>query len=123
MNGKTEAEGSALDTLKLLVAVVIIAAGIVGFYYYEEQVLWMRLLGLLVVVGIALFIAGQTAKGRLIRGFLSDAHVEMRKVVWPTRQETVQTTLVIAVAVLITALFLWGVDSLLFVIVKSLTGA
>jgi len=123
MNAKTEEKGSALDTVKLLLAVIIISVGIVGFYFYEDQVLWVRLLGLLVVIGLALFIAGQTAFGRKTRGFISDAHIEVRKVVWPTRQETMQTTLVIAIAVLITSLFLWGVDSLLFVVVRALTGS
>ena len=123
MNAKTEVQGSALDTVKLMLAVVILAGGIVGFYLLEEQVLWVRLAGLLAMVAAALAIAGQTVKGRRIRGFITDAQVEVRKVVWPTRQETLQTTLIIAIAVLITSLFLWGVDSLLFVLVKSLTGA
>ena len=79
-------------------------------------------MGLLATVGVAVFISLQTVKGRRIADFFTAAHTEVRKVVWPSRQETLQTTLVIFIAVLLTALFLWGVDSLLFVLVRNLTG-
>ena len=122
MNAKIETQGSFMDTVMLLLAVIIIIAGIVGFYILEAQPVWVRLLGLLVAVAIAIFISLQTDKGRRIAGFFSAARVEVRKVVWPSRQETIQTTFIIFIAVLLTSLFLWGVDSILFVIVRSLTG-
>lgn len=122
MSVKTEEQGSGLDTLKLLLALLMLVAAIVGFYWLGEQALWIRLLSLLVTVGLALVVIGSTAVGRSARHFIADAHIEVRKVVWPSRQETIQMTLVIFIAVLLTSLFLWGVDSLLFNVVRMLTG-
>jgi preprotein translocase subunit SecE len=122
MNAKTEDAGSGLDTVKLLVVVALLVGGVFGFYSFADQPLWVRLAGLLAVVGVAAFIALQTAMGRTVWQFAADARTEVRKVVWPTRQETLQTLLIITIAVLLTALFLWAVDSLLFAIVRYLTG-
>ena len=122
MNANTEETGSGMDTIKLLVVVVLLVAGVYGFYSFADQPLWVRLAGLLVVVGAAVFVALQTATGRTIWQFAADARTEVRKVVWPSRQETLQTLLIITIAVLVTALFLWGVDSVLFSIVRALTG-
>jgi len=123
MNAKTdENDSTGMDTVKLLAAVFLLIGAITGFYLLEAQPLWVRLLELLAVVGGAIFIALQTAPGRRIKAFFSAAQMEVRKVVWPSRQETLQTTLVIFIAVLITSLFLWGVDSILFVLVRMFTG-
>jgi preprotein translocase subunit SecE len=123
MSTEISSEGSsALDTVKLLVALALLVAGIVGFYYFEDQAAWIRLLGLLGVVAVAVFVVVQTPMGRGIWRFAADSRTEVRKVVWPTRQETLQTLLIIAIAVLITALFLWAVDSILFWVVRLATG-
>jgi preprotein translocase subunit SecE len=122
MNAKTEEAGSRLDTVKLLVVLVLLVAGVYGFYSFADQALWVRLAGLLAVIGVAVFVALQTATGRAVWQFATDSRTEVRKVVWPTRQETLQTLLIITIAVLLTALFLWAVDSLLFSIVRYLTG-
>ena len=123
MNAKTEVESaSKLDTVKLAFTVIMLGAGIAGFYYLEAQALWVRLLALLSAVAVALAVAGQTAIGRSAWRFGVDARTEVRKVVWPTRQETMQTLLAILVAILLTALFLWAVDSILFWLVRQLTG-
>jgi preprotein translocase subunit SecE len=111
-----------MDTAKLVAVVIVLIGGIVGFYYLEAQPLWVRLLLLLVVVGVAALIAYQTVIGRSAWGFVVESRNEVRKVVWPTRQETLQTSLAIFAAVLVTALFLWGVDSILFWLVTVLTG-
>ena len=100
----------------------MLAGGIYGFYYFEAQPTYVRLLGLLAVVAAAVFVAVQTNKGRSIWRFSTDARTEVRKVVWPTRQETLQTLLIIGIAVLLTAIFLWAVDSLLFMLVRYATG-
>ena len=126
MNTKTDkaktAGANPMDTVKLVLAVLLLAGSIVGFYLLEEKPLWMRLLEILVVAGVAVFLALQTEPGRRIKGFFSASYMEVRKVVWPSRQETLQTTLVIFVVVLVTSLFLWGVDSILFVLVRLFTG-
>ena len=122
MKAKTETQNSTMDTIKLALAVLLLAGGMVGFYLLDAQPLWVRLLSLLVVVAVAVLVASQTAIGRRILGFLTATRTEVRKVVWPSRQETVQTTLVIIVVVFLMSLFLWGVDSLLFVLVRAVTG-
>ena len=123
MSTEISSEGSsALDTLKLVVALALLVAGIYGFYYFEAQATWIRLLGLLAVLALAVFIVVQTPMGRGIWRFAADSRTEVRKVVWPTRQETLQTLLIIVIAVFITALFLWAVDSILFWVVRLATG-
>jgi len=123
MNAKTEVESSSgMDTAKLVAVVIVLIGGIVGFYYLEAQPLWVRLLLLLVVIGVAALIAYQTVIGRSAWGFVVESRNEVRKVVWPTRQEALQTSRAIVAAVLVTALFLWGVDSILFWLVTVLTG-
>ena len=123
MSTEISNEGSSpLDTLKLFVALALLVGGVYGFYYFEAQAAWIRLLGLLGVVAVAVFVMVQTRMGRGIWRFATDSRTEVRKVVWPSRQETLQTLLIIAIAVLIMALFLWAVDSLLFWIVRLATG-
>ncbi|MDJ0740691.1 MAG: preprotein translocase subunit SecE [Gammaproteobacteria bacterium] len=111
-----------MDTVKLVVVAALLVAGVYGFYSFADQALWIRLAGLLVVIAVAAFVALQTAVGRSVWQFATESRTEVRKVVWPTRQETLQTLLIITIAVLLTALFLWLVDSLLFSIVRYLTG-
>jgi len=123
MVAKTEeVVSSKADTAKLLVAIAILIAGIYGFYYYEAESLLYRVLGLVVMVGIALFITSVTTQGQRLMGFAKDSRMEVRKVVWPTRQETVQTTLMVVVAVIIIGIFLWLIDMLLAEAIQVLTG-
>ncbi len=122
MNVKAEVESSGMDTVKLLGAAVLLLGGIGVFYLFEEYSTLLRVLGLLVVTGIAIAIALQTVPGRRIWDFAMASRNEVRKVVWPTRQETVQTTLIVFVMVLIMGIVLWLFDMLLLTIVKSVTG-
>lgn len=125
MNGKakTEAVSGSADTLKLGVAVAVLIGGVLGFYYFDDQVTWLRVLGLLVVAGIAVSIAAQTVRGRALIGFLQDANIEVRKVVWPTRQETAQTTLIVLVVTILVGIMLWLMDTFFGWIVRGLIGA
>ena len=120
MATKTETQGSLFDTVKLLLALVILIAGIVGFYYFEDQSLLYRVLGLLVMVGVAIGVVLTTAKGKGLVSFLVLSRAEVRKMVWPTRAETIQTTLIVFILVVILAIFLWFVDMLLGAGVKAL---
>jgi preprotein translocase subunit SecE len=122
MNAKVDAEGSRLDSLKLGAAVLVVAGGIYAFYHYEDQHLVLRVLGLLAVAAIAIFIAAQTGMGRNVLGFISGAQSEVRRVVWPTRAETVQTTLAVVLMVFIVGIFLWLLDMLLLWAIQLLTG-
>ncbi len=118
----TETGSSKLDSFKLLLAVVLLVAGIGGFYYLEDQSLLYRVLGLLGVVVLALGVVYTTAMGKTVAGFLRESRTEVRKVVWPTRQETMQTTLIVIVVVILVGISLWLLDMLLLWGVKLLTG-
>ncbi|MBA1443470.1 MAG: preprotein translocase subunit SecE [Chromatiales bacterium] len=122
MNAKSQVEVSSMDTVKLLAAVALIIASILGFYYFDDYSQLLRVLGLLLVIGIATFVAYQTVVGRNVWQFASDAKIEVRKVVWPSRQETVQTTLIVFVMVLIMGIVLWLFDMMLGAIMRALTG-
>ncbi len=122
MNAKTEVESTSMDTAKLALAVLLLAGGIGAFYYFEEQSLLLRVLGLLAVAGAAAAIAMQTVVGRKVWSFASESRTEVRKVVWPTRQETIQMTLVVFAMVLVMGIILWLVDMMLLNIVRAVTG-
>jgi preprotein translocase subunit SecE len=122
MSVKAEVEGSGMDTLKLAAAVALIVAGIYGFYYFEAYSTLLRVIGLLAVVGVAAAVVYQTDLGRRVWQFGQDSRMEVRKVVWPTRQETIQTTLIVFAMVLVVGIVLWLFDMLLMTIVKALTG-
>jgi preprotein translocase subunit SecE len=113
MTTKTELQNSSLDTAKLTVAVLLLASGVIAFYWYEDQSTLYRVLGLVAITIVAVAIALTTAKGRSTVGFLQDSRTEVRKMVWPTRAETAQTTLVVFLVVIIVGIFLWLLDMLL----------
>lgn len=114
MNAKTESGSISgrLDSLKWLVVVALCAVAVVGNQYFAAESILYRVVGVLVVAAIALFVAAQTAKGRSMITLGREARAEIRKVVWPNRQETIQTTLIVVAVVLVMGLILWGLDSL-----------
>jgi len=122
MNTRADAGAASMDTVKLAAAAVVLVAGIYGFYHFAAYSALLRVVGLLVTAGIAAAIALQTAQGRRLWEFAGDARTEVRKVVWPTRQETIQTTLVVIVMVLILGIILWLFDMMLMGILRLLTG-
>ena len=109
------------DKLKLIIAAVLMVAAIALFYTYSEYSTLLRVLGLLAVAALSLFIVSRATVGATALSYISDTQVEVRKVVWPTRQETLQTTLVVMVMVIIVAILLWAFDSLLGWAVRALT--
>lgn len=110
MNVKVETVDSNMDTVKLVVALLIAVAAMAAFYIYSEQSMLLRVGGLLLGGGVAVAIALQTVKGRNIWGFFHGAQIEVRKVVWPTRQETVQTTLLVILVVILLSIILFFLD-------------
>jgi len=114
--------GYTLDKLKLIISVVLIAAGIAGFYYYADQALLFRVLGLLAVLGVAAGVALTTQIGGETVAFGRNAVLEMKRSVWPTRAETIQTTLIVLAMVVVVGLILWLFDMFLLWAVKLLTG-
>ena len=118
----SESGKSKLDTVKLLLAFVLLGLGVAGFYYLENESQLYRVLALLVVGFVAVGVVYTTAMGKRVAGFVRDSRTEVRKVVWPSRQETIQTTLIVIVAVFIIGIFLWLLDMLLLWGVQVLTG-
>ncbi len=122
MNAKAEVENTVVDKLKLSIAVLLVAGGIAGFYHFDDMNQLYRVLGLLAMFAAAGFVALQSGPGRTLWHFAAESRTEVRKVVWPTRQETIQTTLVVMAMVMVMALALWVVDWVLMAVVRSVTG-
>ena len=123
MVAKTEeVVSNKLDTFKLLLAIVVLLGGIVGFYYYESESQLYRVLGVVFAALVAIAICSTTVLGQNLIGFSREARMEVRKVVWPTRQETLQTTFMVMVVVIIIGIFLWLVDMVLAQAIQMDTG-
>ena len=121
MNAKVEEPASSADNIKLIAAGALLFAGLVLFYVFAEQSLLFRVIGLLAVVGVCCFLIYQTAMGKRTVGFFRDARTEVRKVVWPSRAETTQTTLTVFIIVVIVGIMLWLFDSLLASLFRWIT--
>jgi preprotein translocase subunit SecE len=115
-------DNQTMDYLRWAVVVVMLAAGVAANMYFADQSLLYRVLGLLVLAAVAIWMALQTSQGVAFSHLVKEARIEVRKVVWPTHQETLQTTLMVAVVVLVTAIILWGLDSLLGWLVSLIIG-
>lgn len=122
MNAKAESKDSRLDVLKWVVVTLLVAVAVVGNQYFAAEPILYRVLGILVLAGGAFFVALQTAKGGAFFTLVKEARAEIRKVVWPTRQETTQTTLIVVAVVLLMSLLLWALDSLLGWLVSLIVG-
>ena len=122
MVAKAEVTQSSADTLKLAAAGIVVLAGLVLFYVFAEHSLLFRVIGLLAALGVAAFLAYQTALGKRTVAFFRDARAEVRKVVWPSRAETFQTTLTVFIIVLIVGIFLWLFDMVLSWLFRLITG-
>jgi len=118
MTGKAEATASGMDVFKLAVSVAILIAGVIAFYMFAAYPLLYRVLGIVAAVIVAAIVALTTSRGRNLASFMQDARTEVRKMVWPTRAETLQTTLVVFVVVLILAVFLWVIDRILTALIQ-----
>ena len=101
---------------------MLVAAGVVGNWYFGDQSLLIRALALVGVGLVAAFVALQTERGRRVWDLAREARQELRRVVWPNRQETTQTTGIVLILILVFALILWGLDSLLSWLVKGVIG-
>ena len=122
MNSKAENSKSAFaDTLLLLVSVIMLLAGIGAYYYYQDLAITpVRVAALIVVTLVASWVAAQSQKGSTFFRFLKEADIERRKVVWPTHQEAVQTSLMVIIVTIIISLFLAVVDWMIGALVRTL---
>jgi len=123
MNASTESQPSgSLDFLKWSVVLLLLAGAVAGNYVYGEQSILIRAVAVVVTIAFAGIMAMQTDKGRRAVIFAKESKTEIRKVVWPTRQEAVQTTGIVLVATFIMSIVMWGLDSVLFWLVGFVTG-
>ncbi len=106
-------EKSAFDSIKWLIAIALLVGGVVGYNHFTEQAMYLR--ALMVIGGLVLAIAVvmTTAKGKALWLFIKESRTELRKVIWPSSNETVRTTIAVLVMIVILGLFLWGFDSLI----------
>lgn len=122
MNAQTEESVSILDIVKQVFSVGLVVAGVVGFYYFSEFPLLYRVLALVAIVILALAMMMTTQVGRSVWSFVLESRIEVRKIIWPTREETTRTTLLVFGMVFLVGLILWLLDMFLFWGVRLLTG-
>ena len=124
MKGKAETgKPPVVNTLLLSIATAMLIAGVGAYYWFQDLVITpVRVVSLIVVAVIASLIAAQSDSGAAFFRFLKEADIERRKVVWPTHQETLQTSLMVIIVIILISLFLAGIDWLLGAAVRSLVG-
>ena len=122
MSVNTENASTPLDYLKWLIALGLLVAAVAGNHIYQDMSVLYRALGVVVAVVVALLMAASTVKGSQFLNFAKESRTEVRKVVWPTRQETTQTTLIVMVAVVVMSLLLWVLDGIIIRVVSFITG-
>ena len=124
MNTTTEtSESGVLDILKLAIAAGVLVGGIYGYYWYLQWSLPLRVLLVLGGLAAGVAIAMTSTQGHRLWAIIQGARIEIRKVVWPTKQETTQTALAVFVFTLIMAMFFWGLDSFLLWLTRTLVGS
>ncbi|MGR8997970.1 MAG: preprotein translocase subunit SecE [Gammaproteobacteria bacterium] len=121
MNTQAEEQTPVFDVVKQVFSVVFVVAGVTAFYYFSEIQLLYRVLGLVVIVLLVLGMMLTTEIGQAVWSFALESKQEVRKVVWPTREETMRTTLLVFAMVFIVGLILWLLDMFLFWGVRLLT--
>lgn len=114
MNAQAEEATSVGDIVKLALSLAVVLVGIVAFYYFSDFQLLYRVLGLVALIAGSVAISFTTAKGREFWAFMLEAKQEFKRIVWPTRDEAVRTTLMVFLMVFIVGLILWLLDMFLF---------
>ena len=124
MNANTEIEssGGALESIKLMLAFALMVGGVVAYYLTPELALVLRVLMVLAGVALGAALGMTTIKGKTLMRFIQGSRVEIRKVVWPTRQETIQVTIAVFIFTFLLGLFFWGLDSILLLLTRAATG-
>lgn len=113
---------SSADIIKWVFALLLVGVAVVGNAYYTEQPFLYRLVGVVALITVSCFVASTTSKGIQLVALFKDARAEVRRVVWPTKQETWTTAAIVVVVVLVSALILWGVDYMLGSLVSYIIG-
>ena len=124
MTTTTETSSSGvLDILKLLLAAGTLLGGLIGYYWFLEWVLSVRVLLMLGSLAAGIAIAMTSTQGQRLWHFIQGSRIEIRKVIWPTKQETTQTAIAVFVFTLIMAIFFWALDSGLLWLTRTLVGS
>jgi preprotein translocase subunit SecE len=110
------------DKVKLVAAILLVIAGVAGFYFLAAQAAWMRWLSVVGGLVLAGLVIAWSDYGRHLWQFVAESRVELRKIVWPNRQETGMTTLVVFGFVIVFGIFFWLLDLVLAWATKTLTG-
>ncbi len=121
MSADSNTQKSPLDIVKWILAIAFLAAAVVGNYVYANEPLLYRVLGVVVLMLVSAGFALTSSQGKAFLQLLKEANIERRKVVWPTRQETVQTTLIILAVSTIVGLILWGLDGIFVRLIAFIT--
>jgi preprotein translocase subunit SecE len=114
-------EGGAANTVKLVVAILLVLAGVAGFYLLSSQPAWVRWLAVVGGIVLGALVIAFSRYGTDLKQFVALSRIELRKIVWPGRQETGMTTLVVLGFVVIAGLFFWGIDLVLAWATQALT--
>jgi preprotein translocase subunit SecE len=110
------------DKVKIALAVLLVVAGLAGFYLFSDSPAIVRVLSVLAGLAAATGVLWTTVPGKQFYVYANESYEETKKVVWPTRKETMQTTGIVFVFVVLMALFLWAVDSSLLWMIKKFLG-
>lgn len=121
-NAENQSSSSSMDGLKWVAIFALLAAAVVGNYLYSDVSVVLRAAAVVVLVAAAGGVAALTAKGKTAITFARESRMEVRKVVWPTRQEATQTTFIVLAVTVIMALALWGIDGIMVRLVRLVTG-
>jgi len=117
---KIEIETNKQDVVKWILSTVMFLGALVAFYYFDQYPLIYRVLGLIGIVILGFLIVFNTERIRSLRVFTHDARVELKKVIWSTKAEVIQTTVIVFVVVIIMSILLWLLDKLLGAGIKFL---
>ncbi len=113
---------SASDNMKLGIAVLLVIAGVAGYYVLAAQPIWLRWLAVAAGLVLGAVVIALSRYGAVLWQFMADSRVELRKIVWPGRQETGMTTLVVFVFLIVAGVFFWLLDFALAWATRALTG-
>jgi preprotein translocase subunit SecE len=122
MTEQVQESATALDAAKLAAGAAILAGGIAGFYLLADLPIWLRWIIVLAAFVVGVLVSLQSQQGRTLWAFVQSSRVELRKVVWPSRDETWKVTVYVFIVVVVMGLFFWGIDTLLGFLTRWLTG-
>ena len=122
MSTQAENTTSRFDSFKWLIAIALIAGGVVGFNMLSEQSILIRAGVVLVAVALAILTAMMTATGKSLWKFARESRTELRKVIWPTSGETVRTSIAVIIMVIVLGAFSWLLDWVIVKLLSLVTG-